>query len=245
MTFAFRGYEKLLDLLSENGYKITDYHNWEKYDKCVILRHDVDTDMQKALEMAELEYRHGVTSTYFVLLTSNFYNLYSCRNRKIVNEIQHMGHTVGLHFDEMAYPEDVGNADKVTENIKKEIKVLAEILERNVTAFSYHRPTKAILDTDIKIEGAINSYGNLFFRQFKYLSDSRMHWREPVLDIIKKNEYPQLQILTHPFWYYDEEKEIKEILYDFINRADIERYNNLNDNFTSLRDIIEWENCSK
>lgn len=80
MEFTFDSYERLLNLLGENGYKTADYRNWNQYDQCVILRHDVDTDLRKALEMAKLECQYGIKSTYFVLLTSNFYNLYSYRN---------------------------------------------------------------------------------------------------------------------------------------------------------------------
>ena len=240
MKFTFGGYEELINLLHVNGYKITDYYNWKENDKCVILRHDVDIDLKQALKMAEFEVRNSVKSTYFVLLTSNFYNMHSQRSREILNEIQNMGHMVGLHFDEMAYPQDAGNACKVTKDVYMELKILSEILKRDITVFSYHRPTKAILDADIELQGAINSYGNLFFRQFKYLSDSRMFWREPVTDIIcGKGAYAKLHILTHPFWYHEEEKSMEEILHEFLNRAKMERYDDLNDNFTGLENVVK------
>lgn len=239
MTFTYDSYTGLLDLLEKNGYETTDYHNWEKYDKCVILRHDVDTDLQKTLEMAELEHRYGIKSTYFVLLTSNFYNPFSNKNREILNKIKGLGHTIGLHFDEAAYPYDAGNAEKVKQDIRKEISVLSEILGVEVVDFSYHRPTKAILDADIEIPGMINSYGILFFREFKYLSDSRMRWREPVEEIIQGGAFLRLQILTHPFWYCVTEKSMEKILGDFINGARAERYDDLNDNFTDLNDVID------
>ncbi len=238
MTFTSDGYVGLLKLLIENGYGIVDYSDWEESDQCVILRHDVDIDLQQAHALAQIEYRHNVKSTYFVLLTSSFYNMHSYRNRIIVKEIQDMGHTIGLHFDETAYPNLAGNTAKVGQEIKKELDILSEIIETDVTVFSYHRPTQIILDSDMEIERAINSYGNIFFRQFKYLSDSRMHWREPVLDIIRRREYTRLHILTHPFWYHNEEKSMKEILHEFINMAGTERYDNLNDNFTNLKDAI-------
>lgn len=240
MIFTVHGYMHLLALLKENGYKTADYFNWEKYDKCAVLRHDVDLDLERAFSMAQTEYRLGVNSTYFVLLTSNFYNINSYKNRSIVKEIQDMGHTIGLHFDEMAYPEDAGDADKIVEDIEEEISILSEVVKTDISVFSYHRPTKAILDSDIRIQGTVNSYGDLFFKEFKYLSDSRMHWREPVLDFIQKGIYRRMQILTHPFWYRDEERGMQKILCEFLNAAGMERYNNLNDNFTNLRDIIDW-----
>ena len=92
MTFTYNGYLGLLNLLKENGYSIGDYNDCKKHERCVILRHDVDTDLQKASKMAELEYRNGIKSTYFVLLTSNFYNVCSQKNRKILKEIQGICH---------------------------------------------------------------------------------------------------------------------------------------------------------
>lgn len=240
MRFTVDGYVEMLDALRESGYEIADYSCWDEYEKCAILRHDVDFDMYQALSMAKVECKQEVKSTYFVLLTSDFYNIHSATNRRLLNEIRGMGHTIGLHFDETAYPEDAGNVEKVVQDIKKELLTLSDVLGVPVEVFSYHRPTKAILDADIRIQGAVNSYGELFFRRFKYLSDSRMHWREPAGDIICEGIYPHLHILTHPFWYHDRETEMREILSGFLDRAGKDRYNSLKDNFTNLGDVLEW-----
>ena len=242
MRFTIDGYVELLKLLRENNYNIADYQDFQKYKRCVILRHDVDFDLQQALSMAKIEYQYGVKSTFFILLTSNFYNIYSCRNRIIIAEIQNMDHTIGLHFDEMAYPKDAGIVDKIEQDIRKELRILSELVEKDIIVFSYHRPTKRILDANIKLQGVVNSYGTLFFKEFKYLSDSRMNWREPVLDIIQSNQYSQMQLLTHPFWYHEKEKHMREIISEFLNRAGMERYSELKDNFTNLKDVIEWRN---
>lgn len=153
MKFTYDGYTGLIELIRKEDYLIADYNNWKQCEKCVILRHDVDTDLQKALELATLEYRMDIKSTYFVLITSNFYNPNSNRNRTIMKEIQNMGHTVGLHFDEMAYPDDVGRVEEITVHIQNELKMLSDILQMDVYIFSYHRPTRRILDADIKNTG--------------------------------------------------------------------------------------------
>ncbi len=241
MKFTLDAYVDLLDVLVEQGYQVTNYQDENKYNKCVILRHDVDFNLQQAYLMAETEHKHGISSTYFFLATSNFYNVYSENNRKIIHELCDMGHFIGLHFDETAYPNDIGSVYKIKQHISKELNVLEEILNININVVSYHRPSQAILEANIGIPNVINSYGNYFFRQYKYLSDSRMCWREPVLDIIRRKIYPKLHILVHPFWYYNEEKSIKDILTDFLNKAALDRYVNINDNFTNLNEIISWE----
>ena len=85
----------------------------------------------------------------------------------------------------------------------------------------------------------MNSYGQTFFHDFKYLSDSRCRWREPVLDIISKEEALRLHILTHAIWYNEQEETIAETLSKFITAANHERYLTEKDNITDLESILE------
>ena len=104
-----------------------------------------------------------------------------------------------------------------------------------------HRPSKATLEADYCIPGIVNSYGKTFFHDFKYLSDSRRRWREPVLDIIRSGEYDRLHILTHAFWYHEEEKDISHTVGDFIRSATQERYCQMAENITELVAILKEE----
>ncbi len=99
MEFTYDGYRRLVDLLRSNKYAITNYHEWESHDKCVILRHDIDYDISKALRFAEVEKEMGVASTFFVLVTSDFYNIFSKKNSDMLKNILELGHEIGLHFD--------------------------------------------------------------------------------------------------------------------------------------------------
>lgn len=100
MRFTFNAYNELINKLRENEYTIANYHNYKKTEKCAILRHDVDYSMEKALIMAEYEKSIDVKSTYFLLLTSDFYNVLSHKNQKYIHKIIECGHDIGLHFDE-------------------------------------------------------------------------------------------------------------------------------------------------
>ena len=95
------------------------------------------------------------------------------------------------------------------------------------------------LEADLQIPGMVNSYGQTFFHDFKYLSDSRHRWREPVEDIIRGGEYDRLHILTHAFWYHEEDQDITESVGDFIRSANAERYAQMLENITDLPLIIE------
>ncbi len=65
MDFTYVGYLELINLLKEKNYQFCNYFNYEDYDKSVILRHDIDNLLNKALEMAKLEYENNIISTFF------------------------------------------------------------------------------------------------------------------------------------------------------------------------------------
>ena len=49
MDFSYSSYEKLISLLKQYNYSITDYNNYKKYEKSVILRHDIDSSKRENL----------------------------------------------------------------------------------------------------------------------------------------------------------------------------------------------------
>ena len=103
---------------------------------------------------------------------------------------------------------------------------------------SMHRPSQATLDANLEIAGMVNSYGRIFFRQFKYVSDSRCRWREPVLDIVESGSYDKLHILTHAFWYDESEKDVTDTVKSFLNSAYKVRYEQMKENITDLDEIL-------
>lgn len=236
MHFTYEAYRALIRLLRETGYRIGTYHDWKKYERCAILRHDVDNSLPMAAELARVEQDLGVVSTYFVLLTSDFYNAASRESLENLRRIRAMGHEIGLHFDEKAYP--AGTLEDTVGRILRERDILSAILETPVTTVSMHRPSNATLEADLQIPGMVNSYGHTFFREFKYLSDSRRRWREPVLDIISSGAYDRLHILTHAFWYHDREETIGETVRAFIQSAGPERCQAMRENITGLDEIL-------
>ena len=104
-----------------------------------------------------------------------------------------------------------------------------------------HRPSKEILESNLKMTGIINSYGKTYFNEFKYLSDSRRRWREPVEEIVASEQYDKLHILTHAFWYNETEKSLHDSLLDFIKLANMERYLTQKDNLTDLESVVAKE----
>ena len=234
--FTYSAYTELIKLIKHNGYSIVFYGDESEQKKC-ILRHDIDMSMEKALRMAELEYSLGVKSTYFVLLKTDFYNPFSARSEDMLKRISDMGHTIGLHFDEVAYP----HGTDIPQAIKREAGILSQAVGRKITVVSMHRPSKETLSANYKIDGIINSYSEEYFHNYKYLSDSRRRWRENAEEIIAGGQYQNLHILTHAFWYFDEPTDIRATMAGFIRAAAFERYYLVADNFTDIESVIKKE----
>ena len=238
MKFDYKSYINLLMKLVSLEYKICGYTDYKEYKQVAILRHDVDMSLEKAVDMSEIERKIGVKSTYFLLLTSDFYNLASLKNLKLVEKIKNAGHEIGLHFDEVRYT-NLKDTKQVEEKIKKEIELTEKILDIKISAVSMHRPSKWILDSEISLgKDVINSYSTEFFKEFKYVSDSRRNWREDILELVNKKEYKKIHILTHPIWYSETELAMKDALHRFIEEGKLERYKGLCNNILDFESIM-------
>lgn len=88
MKFTYESYPDLIKKIRKSGYQFTGYQEWQKAEKSVILRHDVDMCLEKAVRMSELEKELiGGGGVYFVLLTSDFYNVHSKQSKWYIREI--------------------------------------------------------------------------------------------------------------------------------------------------------------
>ena len=177
-------------------------------------------------------------STFFVLVTSDFYNIFSYKNTMLLQKIRECGHDIGLHFDETRYT-DIKTPSDAKCYILDEIRLLSKVLEEPVEVVSMHRPSQMMLEADLQIEGIINSYGRTYFKEFKYVSDSRRSWREPVEAIVAAGNFERLHILTHAFWYNDVEKNIHDSVYQFVNDGNRQRYIGMQSNISKLHLIMQ------
>jgi hypothetical protein len=197
--FSLSGYENLVTELLARGYAIASFHKSEPLQRHLILRHDVDMSLDAAVALAQQENRIGVASTYFVLLRTEFYNVFSRRGGEAVRAIQALGHEIGLHFDAAYYAaDDTDFADMAG----RECDILEAVTSNYVRSFSLHRPHPAMLDRELVVPGRVNAYAARFFHEIGYCSDSRGAWHHGhPLDHPAVQEGRALQLLTHPIWW--------------------------------------------
>lgn len=226
MKFTYDEYKDMLSHLKRNGYSFADYRNFNRYNRAVILRHDVDTDLEKAVQLAEIESIGGVNSTYFILISSDFYNPFSKNSIECINNIIGLGHRIGLHFDEQKYftSDEEWNEESMVEYIRIEKGILENMAGQRVDTVSMHRPSANTLKADLVIPEMINSYGKQFFNDIKYISDSYHRWREDFWNVVDRCP-PKIQLLTHAFWYNDESITRSCAFKNFISHSAERAYN--------------------
>jgi len=92
-------YFALIDSFKKSSYVLLPYihyiSNNNEYEKCVVLRHDVDKLPENALRMAELEDRLGVKASYYFRMKKESYD------EDVIRQIVDMGHEVGYHYEDL------------------------------------------------------------------------------------------------------------------------------------------------
>jgi len=241
MDFTYKAIEQLISDIRRNGYSFEDYNSYINVPRSIILRHDVDDSLDAAVQFSEFEANIIGTNehkaTYFVLLSTNMYNVFSTESREKLRSIIRNGGRIGLHFDECQY--NITCEDDIVDKILYEKEILENVLEMTIDSVSMHRPSKDMHVSQIMIPGTINSYSETFFKGMKYLSDSRRRFREDVEGIIDGGVHDRIHLLLHPFWYrYENANSISEAIRMQLVDAIGDRYNIVKDNTSNFDEII-------
>jgi hypothetical protein len=240
--FTHSHYRSILTIAKGN-YEFISYDDIQKkvYSRTLLCRHDVDISMNNALHLAKIESELNVKSTFFLLLHSEFYNLFEKSITNLVFEILSLGHNIGLHFDTSYYNIDSRHDLEYWLNCEKEM--LQKIFKVDVNVFSFHNPNAEILMfNEWSYAGMVNTYANDIKKDFDYCSDSNGYWRyKRIYDVISKEKPKKLQILTHPEWWTEKVMSPKQKIWLFIEkRAENNKEIYVNALTSHGRDIIDW-----
>ena len=93
--FTYGEYARFLDSLG--GLAVVPMRELARGVGAVALRHDVDSRLESALELAALEAARGLRATYFVLHTAPYWGEAGLLPR--LRGLQELGHEVGFHND--------------------------------------------------------------------------------------------------------------------------------------------------
>ena len=218
-NFSLKHYFEVLDY-AKKSHKIgpiKDFYKLQQSNKFLILRHDVDFSIDRALEFAQLENEHGIKSTFYILLHSQHYNALSSFNIWKIKQILEYGHEVGLHYDSTF----VKSGDQILSMVIKEAQLLGNLIDYEINSIAPHNPS--LTDKKISYErlNFIDATNPEILNSVKYVSDSVQNWRSGCMcNHIDDN--PKLIISTHPIWWNKFHISREEILSKFeINQNDI------------------------
>ena len=229
--FSPAAYRALLDALSGLGYTPASFTDGAVEGRRIILRHDVDVSLERAASIAQIERNAGWTATYYVMVSTDLYNLGSAAERAHLARIASAGHEIGLHFD-VTVLGDVGR-DALEAAARAECDWLASVTGKAVTSLSFHRPAPFLQGMEGNFAGLPHSYQPRFFTAIDYCSDSGGSWRNghPLDRDAIANGQP-MQLLTHPIWWTGEayenvDSKLEEMLAERVQSVRAELWRNI------------------
>ena len=98
--FTFSKYENLCRTIKVSKINCIRVKDWlslsshHKLDPCIVLRHDVDRCMSRALHIAEIEASYGIFSTYYFRIPRTW-------KPEQITRFSKMGHEVGFHYESL------------------------------------------------------------------------------------------------------------------------------------------------
>ncbi len=118
--FTYAWYERFLDRLADRD--VVPMREFAQGSGDLALRHDVDSSLESALELARREYHRDLRATYFVLHTAPYWSRHDLLEH--VRELQSLGHEIGFHND-LVTLERTQNVD-IDEYVRRELERLRE-----------------------------------------------------------------------------------------------------------------------
>lgn len=209
VDFSLESYSDTLRAYKEDGYAVTSFQDYlaDPQPKHMVLRHDIEHDIEQALRVARIDAAEGCTSTTFLRVNSRGYNLLSLPTMLAMREMEDLGLEVQLHL-EGGLGEWLGGDD--WEWADRQRAAFEAAAGRPLGGFSPHEPARmgGVAFANGLLERWSDSvlyhaYEERFFTpQMKYLSDSGARWREGHFgEWIGKEQL--LQVLVHPWWWFE------------------------------------------
>ncbi|ABE51683.1 hypothetical protein [Methanococcoides burtonii] len=225
--FTLSKYRELLETIVDTEYEpiaVIDHFNSGRVDnKCIILRHDVDRVVQRSLDMARLENEYGIRSTYYFRHTPDVFKPEFMH--KIADLGHEVGFHYEVMDKAKG---DTSAAIRIFEDELRELReiepILTACMHGNPLASWSNRDLWE--DHDIKDFGIVaEPYLSIDYSKVLYLTDTGRTWADQkirvkdvlddvantlsysggsiattddVIDLVRKEEIPQMCILAHP-----------------------------------------------
>ncbi len=165
-------------------------------ERFILLRHDVDAQLMKALKMARINHDLGLPATFFIRIHGP-YNPFRRLQYEAILRIAELGHEIGLHYEPVFYEKHGMQAAKT---ILFEIELMNQMFHMKIKSIAPHQPSLAKPELERIKQEYNDPYLPKFFSHIKYISDSNKKWREGCMcNWIEQCD--RMQIAIHPHWW--------------------------------------------
>lgn len=207
--FSIDSYAETLRDYREAGYEVSSFERYlaAPAGKHLIMRHDIDNDLEQAGRIAEVDAQAGCTSSFYLRVHARGYNLLSLPSLRIIQRMEYLGHEVQLHL-EGGLCDWVGGDN--LDWAHRQRTIFEAAVGRPLGGFSSHEPARMggveFANSLLELWSdsvTYHAYEERFMMpHMKYLSDSSGRWREGHFGMWVGKE-PLMQVLTHPFWWFE------------------------------------------
>lgn len=185
--FNIKDFNYLCETISNSQiktYSLKQYFEQLPDRNYIIMRHDVDYNIDSAIKIAEIESRYGINSTYYIRLNKKTKPEKILILKSLISEI-------GLHYDALANVK--GNVKKASSILKRQLDFLNSITD--VKTISAHGSSiKKRRNTDLIKEINMQEYNligdamiSVDFKKLPYYTDAGRSWN---LEKNKLNDFP-------------------------------------------------------
>lgn len=178
--FTLPAYARLCAALAESGYLslgLADYLGRAppaRPERCVLLRHDVESSASRAVAMGELERRHGLVASYF------FRTKRSVFRPEAMRALVALGHEIGYHYETLG--QCLGRLEAAVGLFGRELGRLREHADVRVASM-HGAPLSPWDNRDIWTKARPRDFGlvgevylDLDYSRVSYFSDTGRTW---------------------------------------------------------------------
>jgi hypothetical protein len=191
IDFTFTKYRELCETIVESEYTtltFTQYFSLKNIpEKFIILRHDVERQIEHALRMAKIENDLGIIATYYFRMKEDVFI------PKIIKEITEMGHEIGYHYEVLDKAKgDFLRAIEIFEEELKKFRAIGEVK----TICMHGNPLSNWVNKDLWTEYNFENFGiigepylSMDYIKILYLTDTGRRWNSKfsVKDVVDVN----------------------------------------------------------
>jgi hypothetical protein len=193
------GYLKVLDSLLELGFSSNiDPITASTREKEIVLRHDIDFDLEAAVAVGAMDRSRGYSSMFFVMADCEFYSISTRAGRGALEELRNQGHSVGIHWDYRNYS---SVPERAKSQFQLNLSMIEQVTQERISYSSQHMPTSSVDSALLAPPSIVDMYSPLVMDNFAYISDSSMLWRSKnIFELMQTSK--KIVFLAHPLWWF-------------------------------------------